>query len=272
MCDNLENNIPPTPEQPKPRSIAEVDDAATKYRLDKKKHYAAVQWYALYVQPGHELQVYDYLSGFDLKDMQKRRRGKAKAEDLVVIPDPAKRKMECFVALKRVHVKYADRMVWKERVQIPGVVFVHTSLDDRDPLFHSPITEYVSGFLVDRVRHWPQPIPKVQMLEFMALCNADWLKSLEKPTYKIGDKVLVLEGPLTGHVARLYEIRETVSRGDYERDRAGQIILDNEGNPINKRKTTLCVQLNSQLVATFEVDADKVVKAPANAPDYGFYG
>ena len=109
------------------------------------------------------------------------------------------------------------------------------------------------------------------MTEFKALCQADWLISVEKPKYEIGDKVLILEGALRGHVARLYEIRETVSKSEVEKDRQGMQILDSEGNPIYKRKTTLCVRLNADLVATFEVDADKVVKAPKDAPDYGVY-
>ena len=82
--------------------------------------------------------------------------------------------------------------------------------------------------------------------------------------------MLILEGALRGHVARLYEIRETITK-EVEKDRQGMDILDSEGNPIRKRKTTLCVQLNAELVATFEVDADKVVKAPKDAPDYGIY-
>lgn len=240
-------------------------------RLAKKKHYSTMRWFAVYVTPGHELQIYDYLMGIEEGMKSKRHRGKAKREDLFIKVDPVKVRMECFVPLKRMHVKYSDRMVWKEKVQTPGIIFVHTILDNRDPLFHSPISEYVTGFLNDRTRHWPQPIPDHQMEEFKLLSDADWLESVEKPTYAVGDKVLVLEGPLSGHVANLYEIRETVNKSEYEKDRHGNIILDNDGNPIYKRKTTLCVSLNSQLVATFTVDADKVVKAPADAPDYGVY-
>ncbi len=243
---------------------------AAKERMAKKIHYSTLHWFAVYVNPGHEMQIHDYLQGIE-EDMKKRRRGKSTKEALFVEIDPAKVRMECFVPLKRMHVKYSDRMVWKEKVQTPGIIFVRTILDNRDPLFHSPISEYVTGFLNDRVRHWPQPIPDSQMMEFKALSDADWLESVEKPTYQVGDKVLVLEGPLNGHVAYLYDIRETVSKTEYEKDRRGNTIFDSEGNPIYKRKTTLCVRLNSQLVATFTVDADKVIKAPDNAPDYGVY-
>lgn len=243
---------------------------AAKERLAKKKHYSALHWYAVYVTPGHELQIYDYLQGIE-EQMKGRRRGKAKKEDLFVKVDPAKVRMECFVPLKRLHVKYSDRMVWKEKVMTPGIIFVHTVLDNRDELFHSRISEYVTGFLNDRVRHWPQPIPDNQMMDFKTLSDADWLESVEKPTYKVGDRVLVLEGPLSGRVANLYEVRETVSKTEYEKDRQGNPILDSDGNPIYKRKTTLCVSLNSELVATFTVDADKVTKAPADAPDYSVY-
>lgn len=265
--------LPETPDTPsEPQRILptlqELNDPAELTRMAKKRHYAALRWYAVYVHPGHELQIHDYLMGIEKK---KSRRGKARREDLFVQIDPAKVRMECFVPIKRLHLKYSDRMVWKEKVQTPGIIFVRTVLDNRDPLFHSPISEYVTGFLNDRTRHWPQPIPDIQMMEFRALSEADWLQSVEKPTYAVGDKVLVLEGPLRGRVAHLYQIRETVSRKEYEKDRLGNTILDSEGNPIPMRKTTLCIQLNADLVATFEVDADKVVKAPANAPDYGVY-
>lgn len=254
------------------RTLTQKDEAikSAMERKAKKTHYSTLHWYAVYVKTGHELQIHDYLQGIE-DERKTRRRGKSTKEALFIKIDPAKVKMECFVPLKRVHVKYSDRMVWKEKVQTPGIIFVHTILDNRDPLFHSPISEYVTGFLNDRSRHWPQPIPDHQMEEFKLLSDADWLESVEKPTYAVGDKVLVLEGPLSGHVANLYEIRETVNKSEYEKDRHGNIILDNDGNPIYKRKTTLCVSLNSQLVATFTVDADKVVKAPADAPDYGVY-
>ena len=251
-------------------TLQELNDPAELIRMAKKKHYSTLAWFAVFVHPGHEMQIHDHLMGIDAKK-SKRRRGKAKKEDLLIAIDPEKVLMECFVPLKRVHVQYTDRMVWKEKVQTPGLIFVHTILDNRDPLFHSKISEYVVGFLNDRTRHWPQPIPDIQMTEFKALCQADWLISVEKPRYQIGDKVLILEGPLRGHVARLYEIRESINKNEREKDRQGFDILDNEGNPIYKRKTTLCVRLNADLVATFEVDADKVVKAPKDAPDFGVY-
>lgn len=251
-------------------TLQELNDPAELIRMAKKKHYSTLAWFAVFVHPGHEMQIHDHLMGIDAKK-SKRRRGKAKKEDLLIAIDPEKVLMECFVPLKRVHVQYTDRMVWKEKVQTPGLIFVHTILDNRDPLFHSKISEYVVGFLNDRTRHWPQPIPDIQMTEFKALCQADWLISVEKPRYQIGDKVLILEGPLRGHVARLYEIRESINKNEREKDRQGFDILDNEGNPIYKRKTTLCVRFNSDLIATFEVDADKVVKAPKDAPDFGVY-
>ena len=251
-------------------TLQELNDPAELIRMAKKKHYSTLAWFAVFVHPGHEMQIHDHLMGIDAKK-SKRRRGKAKKEDLLIAIDPEKVLMECFVPLKRVHVQYTDRMVWKEKVQTPGLIFVHTVLDNRDPLFHSKISEYVVGFLNDRTRHWPQPIPDIQMTEFKALCQADWLISVEKPRYQIGDKVLILEGPLRGHVARLYEIRESINKNEREKDRQGFDILDNEGNPIYKRKTTLCVRFNSDLIATFEVDADKVVKAPKDAPDFGVY-
>ena len=252
MSENKENIEPNEPKKILP-TLQELNDPAELTRMAKKKHYSTLAWYAVFVHPGHEMQIHDYLMGIDTK--KSKRRGKAKKEDLLIAIDPEKVLMECL----------------KEKVQTPGLIFVHTVLDNRDPLFHSRYSEYVVGFLNDRTRHWPQPIPDIEMTEFKALCQADWLISVEKPRYEIGDKVLILEGALRGHVARLYEIRESVNKKEVEKDRQGMDILDSEGNPIYKRKTTLCVRLNADLVATFEVDADKVVKAPKDAPDFGVY-
>ena len=152
-------------------TLQELNDPAELTRMAKKKHYSTLAWYAVFVHPGHEMQIHDYLMGIDTK--KSKRRGKAKKEDLLIAIDPEKVLMECFVPLKRMHIQYSDRMVWKEKVQTPGLIFVHTVLDNRDPLFHSRYSEYVVGFLNDRTRHWPQPIPDIEMTEFKALCQAD---------------------------------------------------------------------------------------------------
>lgn len=240
------------------------------YNKDKEKFYDQKNWYAVYCQPQHELQIHDYLMGIE-KDMKKLRRGTSKKENFFVKIDPDKILMECFVPTQYLHLKYSDRMVWKEKVLTPGLIFVHCKLNKRDALFDGKIREYITGFLVDRERHWPQAIPEDEMKLFMDLVHDEYVVSIEKPTFKKGDRVLVLEGTLNGRVAYVAENRQTISSTEFEKDRQGIVILDAEGNPIHKRKQTLCVYLNSQLAAIFEVDADKVIKAPADAPDYAVY-
>lgn len=240
------------------------------YNKDKEKFYDQKNWYAVYCQPQHELQIHDYLMGIE-KDMKKLRRGTSKKENFFVKIDPDKILMECFVPTQYLHLKYSDRMVWKEKVLTPGMIFVHCKLNERDALFDGKIREYITGFLVDRERHWPQAIPEDEMKLFMDLVHDEYVVSIEKPTFKKGDRVLVLEGTLNGRVAYVAENRQTISSTEFEKDRQGIVILDAEGNPIHKRKQTLCVYLNSQLAAIFEVDADKVIKAPADAPDYAVY-
>lgn len=240
------------------------------YNNAKDRYYDQKRWYAVYCQPQHELQIHDYLMGIET-EMKKLRRGTSKKENFFVTVDPNKIRMECFVPTSYMHLKYSDRMVWKEKVQTPGIIFVHCKLNERAPLFEGKIQEYVTGFLNDREKHWPQFIPDEEMNLFIELVKNEYVVSVEKPTFKKGDRVLVLEGPLNGRVVYVAENRETVSSTEYEKDRQGVMILDAEGNPIHKRKQTLCVYLNAQLAALFEVDADKVIKAPDNAPDYAVY-
>lgn len=249
------------------RKMSECDDPMVVAKRDKDRFYAEVHWYAVYVQPQHEFQINDYLLGIE-EQTKKTRRGKAKREDLDIQIDPSKVKMQCYVPVIRKRVKYSDRYVWKEKVQTPGLIFVRTDLNHRDPLFHSHISEYVTGFLNNHDKHRPLPIPDEQMEVFMKLVEAEYAISVDRPTYSIGQKVLILEGPMVGHVAELVGVEETINRQEYETDRWGQQVLDSEGNPIHKHKTLLRIQLNSLLAATFEIDADKVAIAPANARDY----
>lgn len=254
------------------RKMSECDDVSLKYRVDKKRHYSTKNWFALYVHPGHELQIYDYLMGIE-KDMEvkKKRRGRAKKEDLFIKIDETKIRMECFVAAIPKRLKYADREIWKYKLITPGIVFVNCVLNDRDALFYSPISEYVTGFLNDRERHWPQPIPADQMLLFRSLVDEGIVESVGAPEYKVGQRVLVLSGPLQNRVAELTKVEERISRTEFEVDRLGHKILDAEGNPIPKHKVVLSMRLNSDLAAIFEIDANQVVPAPDNAKEYDAY-
>jgi len=254
------------------RKISECDDTSLKYRLSKKKHYSEQHWFALYVHPGHEFQIYDYLMGIE-KDMEvkKKRRGRAKMEDLVIHIDPDKVRMDCFVAAIPKRLKYSDRELWKYQIITPGIVFVNCVLDNRDALFHSPISEYVTGFLNDRVRHWPQPIPDEEMVQFRQLVDAGVVESIGTPSFEVGQKVLVLSGPLQNRVAELVKVEERISKDKYEVDRLGNKILDAEGNPIPKHRVVLSMRLNADLAATFEIDADQVVPAPEGAKEYDAY-
>lgn len=251
----------------KSQDMSETVLSMARAKMEKDKFYAEEHWYAVYVQPLHEFQVNDYLLGIE-EQTKKTRRGRAKREDLDVVIDPSKVRMQCYVPVIRQRVKYSDRYVWKEKIQTPGLIFVRTDLNHRDHLFHSHISEYVTGFLNDRDKHRPMPIPDVQMEIFMKLVEAEYAVSVDRPTFTVGQKVLVLEGPMAGHVAELVGVEQTVKAEEYETDRHGQTIFDGDGNPVHKHKTTLRIQLNSLLAATFEIDADKVAIAPANARDF----
>lgn len=262
-----EKGQPKTAAQRQTQNMRDITDATVRAQLARKRLYAEEHWYAVYVKPQHEFQIHDYLNNIE-EEMKSRRRGKAKKEDLFIQIDPVKVRMMCYVPVIRQHLKYSDRRVWKEKVQTPGLIFVRCKLDERDPLFHSPIAEYVTGFLNDRTHHHPLPIPDSEMDLFRKAIDEEYVTTISAPDFAIGDKVLIIDGPLAGHVANLTGKYESIKKSEYEKDRTGQLILDSEGNPINKRKITLCLSLNSLLVAQFEIDADKVVKAPKDAKDF----
>lgn len=248
------------------RKLSECDAKTiqlVKAQKEQQNFKQKVNWYACYVHPQHELQIYEYLMGIE-EEKKGARRGKAKKEDLFVNIDPEKVKIECYVPVQRVRVKLSDRMVWKEKVVIPGVIFVHCSCtdEDREPLFHGKCKEYVVGFMSDKVKHRPQPIPDDQIATFRTLVETDYAYQMAAPEFKPGQNVLILAGPLQGHVAELVSTKEEISKTEFQVDRYGHNVLDNEGNPIPKHKISLCVRLTDMLCAKFEVDADQVRVVP----------
>ena len=243
------------------RLLSECDDEVVKIQREKLKFNRAVHWYACYVHPQHELQLHDYLMGIE-QEKKGVRRGKAKKEYLFVKVDPDKVLMECYVPVARVKVKLSDRMVWKEKVVIPGVIFVHCAVENREPLFYGRYKEYVVGFMSDRTLHRPQPIPDSEMATFRALTESEYVYQMEAPEFTPGQSVLILAGQLQGHVAELVSTKEIISKTEFQKDRFGELILDNEGNPIPKHKITLCVRLTDMLCAKFEIDADQVKVVP----------
>lgn len=261
--DNTENTNQETPiaDERTLRPLKECGDEAYQRKHEQEKFKERVCWYACYVQPFHELQVHDYLMGLE-EQRGKTKRGKPNKEDLFLKVDPDKVKMECYVPLQRVRVKYSDRMVWKDKILIPGVIFVRCSINNRDALFYGKMKEYVSGFMSDHEKHRPQPIPEDQMSTFRALCESEYAFQMEAPTFKVGQSVLILSGSLAGHVAKLVSTKDTVSKTEYQTDRLGNKVLDAEGNPIPKHDIELFVCLTDMMCAKFYVDADNVRVVP----------
>lgn len=243
------------------RPMSECDDEYVRQKADDKKFKETVHWYALYVHSQHELQVHDYLMGLE-SERKKTRRGKSKKEDLFIKADPEKVKMECYVPLQRVRVKLSDRMVWKDKILIPGLVFVRCALNKRSALFESKVQEYITGFMSDKVKHRPQPIPDAQMETFRKLADSDYAFQMEAPSFTVGQSVMILAGPMAGHVAELVSKKEVISKTEYQSDRLGNKILDADGNPIPKHMIKLCLRLNDLLGAKFELGSDEVAIVP----------
>lgn len=243
------------------RPLSECDDEHARQKADDKKFKEKVCWYALYVHSQHELQVHDYLMGLESQRV-KTRRGKPKKEDLFLKVDPDKVKMECYVPLQRVRVKLSDRMVWKDKILIPGLIFVRCALNDRTALFESKVQEYVTGFMSDHAKRRPQPIPDDQMETFRKLADSDYAFQMEAPSFTVGQSVMILAGPMAGHVAELVSKKEIISKTEYQTDRLGNKILDAEGNPIPKHTIKLCLRLNDLLGAKFELGSDEVAIVP----------
>lgn len=231
--------------------------AVAREMLRKRKLMDTVHWYAVRVQYGHELQIRDFLMGID---HSKNVRGKSSEEDLFLATKTQIQpvKMECYVPVEHQRRKYRDRIVWKNVVLTPSLVFVHTALSQRDNLFVSDIKAYIKGFISDRERHEPQPIPDAQMETFRRLADSNYSFSLEVPTFRKGQRVMICAGPMAGQVAEVESSQVTQDPTRYRRDDTGMLMTDNEGNPLHALTIKLWVRLNDLLGAAFEVNADLV--------------
>lgn len=215
-------------------------------RLRRQRVLNRVAWYAVRVQLGHEMQVYDYLMNLDSKA---RKRGASTLEALASVPLGSCR-MECFVPVETQRRKYSDRVVWKLRVLTPSVIFVRTSLSARDELFASPISMYVKHFICNRERHEPEPIPDKQMSAFRALIESHYGFEFFMDGFAPGQRVLITSGEMAGQIAEI------------EKKEVHKFVPG-----MTRGSVKLFVRLTHMLGASFQVDASEVMLALCDEDD-----
>lgn len=253
------------------RTTDEVEEA---YQMEKFKN--TKNWYAVRVSIYHELLIRDFLlnkehfsRGHSDKVMND---GSYKDKPFDPLRDP-KDVMECYVPYRLEARKYKIaekkgkvdngsleekkqkyRTVWKERVLISGVIFVHTSLRKRQLLYREEIRDKIQYLYVDKFTHLPQPIPEAQMDLFqelvgkgvdMVICNEEEMKP--------GRRVMIVKGEFAGHKAELVYVKKSYSKTKFQLDKKGNPVLDREGNPKPCIEVTLQLKLLDGICAKFEI-------------------
>ncbi len=149
-----------------------------------------LQWYVLYVTAQHERKIADAISKQEESIyLQKQINGKLTDSDY---------KIKTYVPTQTVKRKWSDRVVEKQVVIIPGVIFLRLKLVDKQRIY---IDTNIRSFLYNKDKREPEPIPDWQMYQFQQLVNENTDLSMETP--EIGDSVKIVIGKFKGFVGEL---------------------------------------------------------------------
>lgn len=236
-----------------------VEKAASRYIFDCTEN-----WFAMRVDLNKELLIRDFLS-----NKYHYRRGipesifeSGEYKDEVWDSKREKDKIvESYVATQFVHKIYTDRNVWREKVLVPGVVFVKVKNGERkDKIFsRDEINSYIKFFVAKKGTHQADPIPEEQMKLFMAFIenNVEMIdftniekEELPQPEQPMDNSIVGRHVRITGYNGLLKAVRY---RNTFVRDKDGLILPDFEGNPRIETKVEVELELNSDLTKKFLV-------------------
>lgn len=241
----------------------DVKKTADRYLFDRTEY-----WFAMSVAVGKEVFVRDYLMNrkhYDRGIPNKDFENKAFMSIVQKVNRDPVSIVLSFVASQFVHKKYSDRQVWREKVLIPGVVFVKIKNCDRvEKIFgQSKISNFVNYFYVDKNTHRPEPIPEVQMETLISFIenNVEMVdfegdqKSGPQPpqdleNYVAGKKVKIVSGPCKGLDGVLTAVR---IKNEYAKGPDGKVLTDIGGEPKIEKKVVFELELNSSFCQRFQV-------------------
>lgn len=156
-------------------------------------------WYVLYVTAQHERKIADIINRKEEADYHaKEINGKLTNADY---------KIMAYVPTQKVKRKWSDRVVEKETVIIPGVIFVRLKMIDKQRIY---LDSNIRMFLYNKQKREPEPIPDWQMYQFQSVVANTTHLSMEEP--QEGDTVKVEIGTFKGFVGELIQGKEGKSK------------------------------------------------------------
>lgn len=163
---------------------AEIESMLRNRRRNK------LQWYVLYVTAQHERKIADAINKLEESIYQQKQiNGRLSSTDY---------KITAYVPTQTVKRKWSDRVVEKQVVIIPGVIFLRLKLVDKQRIY---IDGNIKSFLYNKEKREPEPIPDWQMYQFQQLVTET--KDLSMETPEIGDTVQIVIGKFKGFVGEL---------------------------------------------------------------------
>ncbi|MCQ2166851.1 MAG: UpxY family transcription antiterminator [Bacteroidales bacterium] len=106
--------------------------------------------------------------------------------------------IEYYIPVRKELRQWSDRKVLKERLLMPGTVFVRCTETERRSLFGT--VSYLTRFLTDRPTRDVVVVPDWQLLNFRRFIDGSEVPVEMRLSgeFEPGDKVRVISGPLTG--------------------------------------------------------------------------
>lgn len=113
--------------------------------------------------------------------------------------------IEYYLPVQRTRRRWSDRYKVTDKLVIPRLLFIRTT--HRDRLLPLKTLTYLRGYVTKRGTSVPIIIPDKQMSDFIfAVTNIDGDMSLNTSSFKKGDYVVIVSGPLRGLKCQLVEV------------------------------------------------------------------
>lgn len=159
----------------------------------KQERARSLAWYALVVNPQHERQILEALTG--VPDPFKRG-GKAARKKITPLNPP----VEAYVPIREEKHKWSDRTRIVPVVLISGIIFVRIRMSE-DKLRILTMDENVKFFIYNKERREPEQIPDNQIDALRKAVGEAVDLSIQTPMP--GDTVQIMSGPFEGFVGEV---------------------------------------------------------------------
>lgn len=119
----------------------------------------------------------------------------------------ASRGISTYVPVQKVRSRWSDRVKIVDRLVIPGLIFVRCTFSDRLRMLES--VRMVYGYITDGGPHNPAVVRDAEMETFVRMVSNSSLELSRGPQHlSAGDRVRVIDGPLTGLECELVKVAD----------------------------------------------------------------